>query len=121
MSLLLKDPPPALAVPLMRTPEGSIRVTGTRVGLASIIWEHRRGANPKQIVESFPTLTLAQVHAVLAYYLSNRDAVDGWIAEQEAEYERQRGAWIAAGGHAHLTERIEAHRRKADADAAPAV
>jgi hypothetical protein len=34
-----------------------------------------QGQSPDQIVESLPQLSLAQVHAALAYYFANRDEI----------------------------------------------
>lgn len=73
------DPQP---VPLTTTPEGVVRVNGTRVPLESVVHAFRRGATPEEIVQDFPSLTLTQVYAVLAYYLGNRVEVDAYVAQQ---------------------------------------
>ena len=39
--------------------------------LASVIAAFQEGGCPEQIVQSFPTLTLAQAYGAIAYYLEN--------------------------------------------------
>jgi uncharacterized protein (DUF433 family) len=65
-------------------------VGGTRVTLDSILHAYRRGDTPEEIAEGFPTVPLADIYAVIAYYLRYRDEVDGYLAEQEAAGERAR-------------------------------
>jgi uncharacterized protein (DUF433 family) len=79
------------AVPLYVDPDGAVRVTGTRVLLEIVVGAFEQGDTPEEIVASFPTLQLADVYAVIAYYLRHQDAVKAyiqWVAE-EAEKIRQ--------------------------------
>jgi HAD superfamily hydrolase (TIGR01509 family) len=78
--MLTLDP---LPIPLMER-DGELRVEGTRISLQFVIYEHREGASAEEIVTRFPTLKLAQVHTLLAYYLTNRESVDAYIREREA-------------------------------------
>ncbi len=82
--------PIAINVPLRTDEDGAIRVAGTRVLLEVVISAHLRGDTPEQIVEGFPTLKLADVYTVIAYYLSHRDEVDEYIQQVEREGERIR-------------------------------
>ena len=53
-----------------------------------------QGMTPDQITGSLPQLTLAKVHAVLAYYFDNREAILAEIREDEEFVSRAlRGAW----------------------------
>ena len=52
--------------------EGVYRVEGTRVSLDSLVYLFREGMSEESIVESYPTLTLEQVHGALAFYLANQ-------------------------------------------------
>jgi hypothetical protein len=50
--------------------------------------------SPEEIVLEYPHLTLAQVHAALAYYRVNRDEIEADIDEEEAaavHWEKQLG------------------------------
>ncbi len=54
------------------------------------------GMTPEEIALEYPHLTLAQVHAALAYYHVNRDEVEADISEQEAAGFRCREALAGA-------------------------
>ncbi len=76
--------------PLYETEQGAIRVQGTRVSLDSVVYAYNTGATPESIVQSFTTLKLRDVYAVIAYYLDNREAVDAYLRRREAEADRIR-------------------------------
>src|SRR5262249_4437535 len=51
-------------------------VAGTRIRVQDIyVWHELQGKTPDEIVSDFPQLTLADVHAALAYYWDNREAI----------------------------------------------
>jgi uncharacterized protein (DUF433 family) len=51
-------------------------VAGTDIKVAQIASEHEHlGMTPDEIVEAHPHLTLADVHAALAYYFDHMDAI----------------------------------------------
>jgi uncharacterized protein (DUF433 family) len=59
---------------------GKARIAGHRIRVLDIVaWHEKRGLAPDEIVALFPGLTLADVHAALAYYFDHR-------AEIEAEF-----------------------------------
>jgi len=60
---------------------GAYRVGDTRVSLDSLVYLFREGMSAESIVESYPALTLEQVHGALAYYLANQNEVDAYLAE----------------------------------------
>lgn len=76
---LIVEPQP---IPLTTTPEGVVRITGTRVPLETVVRAFYAGATPEEIAQDFPTVTLAQVYAVLAYYLAHRVEVDAYVMER---------------------------------------
>src|SRR5579859_2070786 len=51
-------------------------ITGSRVPLAVIIHEYKNGASAESIRQSFPTLTLEQIHGALAFYHGNQGEVE---------------------------------------------
>ena len=61
--------------------EGTYRVAGTRVSLDSLVYLFREGISAEGMVESYPALTLEQVHGALAFYLANQKEVDAHLAE----------------------------------------
>ena len=72
---------------LVRTPQGSWRIAGTRISLDSVVYSFCEGATPEEICQDFPGLSLAQVYATIAYYLNNREQVDSYLqdVQQSAE------------------------------------
>jgi uncharacterized protein (DUF433 family) len=51
-------------------------ISGTRIRVQDIVSDHERhGLSPEQIAREFPHLTLAQVHAALAYFYDHRDEI----------------------------------------------
>jgi uncharacterized protein (DUF433 family) len=81
---------PTITVPLRTDEHGSIRVGGTRVLLEVIIACYQQGDTPERINEGFPTLKLADIYAVVAYYLENREQVDAYMRQQDEAGERIR-------------------------------
>lgn len=79
----LDTPTLQLAVPIRKDQEGDLRVGQTRVMLDTVVYAHRMGRTPEQIVQSFPTLDLRDVYTVLAWYLNNRTDVDAYIEQRE--------------------------------------
>ena len=76
--------------PLRTDADGTLRVGDTRVRLASIVFRHRQGDTPEQIQQSFPSVSLSDIYAVIAYYLRHQDDVDAYLAKIEAEADRIR-------------------------------
>lgn len=51
-------------------------VTGTRIRVQDIYAQSEvHGKSPEQVVTAFPHLSLAQVHAALAYYFDHRESI----------------------------------------------
>ena len=65
------------------TCSGRPRVAGTRIRVANIVLWTEHGTSPDEIVASYPQLTLADVHAALAFYFDNREEMDRQIREDE--------------------------------------
>ena len=65
----------------VRQTEGVYRIGDTRISLDSIVYLFREGMSAETMVESYPALTLEQVHGALAFYLGNRQEIDRYLAE----------------------------------------
>jgi uncharacterized protein (DUF433 family) len=78
--------------PLREDASGALRVGNSRVLLESVIQAFQDGATPEMIVQSYSTLSLSDVYAVIAYYLRHRAEVETYVArrEQEADAVRRR-------------------------------
>jgi uncharacterized protein (DUF433 family) len=58
-------------------PQGRPCIDGTRHRVIDIVADHvAHGYSAAQMVEHYPDLTPAQVHAALAYYYDHQDAMD---------------------------------------------
>ena len=70
------------SVPLTQGQDGVFHITGSRVTLDSIVHEFKSGATAEQIQEDFPSVTLSEIYAVIAYFLQHARAVDDYLSEQ---------------------------------------
>src|SRR5689334_14205005 len=66
-------------VPLRTDEYGVIRVGQSQVLLDIVIREFNNGAEPEGIVHGYPTLDLADVYGVIAYYLRHREEIDKYL------------------------------------------
>lgn len=87
--------PETVALPLKMDEHGAIRVSGTRVTLDTLIAFYRQGETPEDLHEGFPTVPLADIYAVIAYYLAHEAEIDDYLKRREEEAERIRQEWEA--------------------------
>lgn len=87
--------PVAVDVPLHVDENGVIRIGNTRVTLKTVVNRYRVGDSPADIHAGFPTLSLSEIYAVIAYYLANREEVDDYIRQIEEEGEARRREYEA--------------------------
>jgi uncharacterized protein (DUF433 family) len=63
---------------------GKPRIAGHRIRVQDIFVLHElKGMTPDAIVQVFPGITLADVHAALAYYWDHRETIQRQIKEDE--------------------------------------
>ena len=72
-------------IELTLTPSGRRpRIAGRRITVADVvIWHERLGRSPDEIAADHD-VTLADVHAALAYYFDHRDEIERHVAEDRA-------------------------------------
>jgi uncharacterized protein (DUF433 family) len=87
----------AVALPLhaesppLRVDEGgAVRVGKSRVSLDLVVEQYENGMTPEDTVRAYDTLALADVYAVVAYYLRHRDEVRAYLKRREEEAEALR-------------------------------
>jgi uncharacterized protein (DUF433 family) len=78
------------APPLRTEPDGTIRVGTSRIPLERVIHAFQDEVTPKEFVEAYPTVTLADVYGVIAYYLRHQAEVDTYLVERERQAEEIR-------------------------------
>jgi uncharacterized protein (DUF433 family) len=93
-----------------------MRIGQTRVRLDTVITAWRQGESPEQIVENFDVLDLADVYAVISYYLHHRAEVEEYMAQNQREGEQVRAEHERRFPSAGIRERLLA-RRAATRDA----
>lgn len=76
-----------IVLPLTLTEDGTIRITGTRVSLDSVVHEYNQGATPEEIAVSFPALRIEDIYAAITYYLNNHEQVEEYLRQQEVDAE----------------------------------
>lgn len=98
-------------LPLKADPDGVVRVGGTRVTLDTVIAAFNEGATPEEIAQQYPSLQLADVYAVIGYYLHRRTEADAYLHQrrEQAQQVRQQneGRFTPAG----IRERLLARRK----------
>jgi uncharacterized protein (DUF433 family) len=87
---------------------GTAYIAGTSLKVAAIAidavtWE----MTPQQIQENYPKLSLAQIHAALAYYYDHQAEIDAQLAAWDAEYEKLRTANPNPLTREQLEERLQ--------------
>lgn len=70
---------------------GKPRIAGHRIKVADVaVWYERMGLSPDEIVSTWPSISLSDVHAALAYYYDHRDQIDADIRAGEEFVEKYR-------------------------------
>jgi uncharacterized protein (DUF433 family) len=83
------------------------RIAGHRIRVQDVaIWHEEMGMSPEEIVRHYPTITLTEVHAALAYYREHRAEIGRAIADECAYIEEHR-----RGHTSLLDERLKRRRR----------
>jgi uncharacterized protein (DUF433 family) len=82
--------PKTVTLPIKMDEHGVILVSNTRVTLDTVIACYHQGDSPEAIHEGFNTVPLADIYAVIAYYLAHRDEVDAYLKQRAKESARIR-------------------------------
>lgn len=77
-------------VPLYMDQDGEVRVGDTRVTLDTVIETFEYGASAEEIALRYPSLRLADVYAVISYYLLHQADVTAYLQERHALEEQVR-------------------------------
>lgn len=74
-------------IPLVTDSGGVIRVGNTRVTLDTLVGAFSDGATAEEIVQQYPSLKLADVYQVIAYYLRRTLEVESYLRQRKAQAE----------------------------------
>lgn len=100
---------PVQTVPLTEV-DGVLRVGGTRVTLDTIVAAFEEGATPEEIAQQYPSLNLADVYAVIGYYLQNQSAIQQYLSERQRQADGIRRQNEARFNPQGVRERLLARR-----------
>jgi hypothetical protein len=75
--------PLTVTVPLREEPAGIYRVGQSRVLLELVLRAFKAGKTPEAIVQSYDTLKLADVYAVVTRYLSDPGPFEAYLARRD--------------------------------------
>jgi uncharacterized protein (DUF433 family) len=91
--------------------QGEIFLAGHRVTLYHVLKDYREGFSAEMLAAAYPTVPLAMVHKVIAFYLENQEEVGRYLNETRAEIERQAAAPARGPSPSELKRRLQAKRR----------
>jgi uncharacterized protein (DUF433 family) len=90
---------------ITRTPGikgGTPHIAGTGVTVRTIVRWHQSGLIPEEIATRVGHLSLAQVHAALAFYYANQEMMDQEMAAEVAESDKIEREYLARQQQSHL-------------------
>ncbi len=97
-------------VPLETDSDGVIRVGKTRVTFDTVISAFLEGATAEEIIFQYPSLDLADVYSVIAYYLRRRDEAETYRQRRQEQAHRMREENEVRFDPAGVRERLLARR-----------
>jgi uncharacterized protein (DUF433 family) len=116
MSLIIIDTP----IPLKTDMDGVVRVGETRVTLDTVIMAFKEGAAAEEIVSQYPSLGLAEVYAVIGYYLQQQPEVEAYLSRRNQLGQKVRWQNEARFNQQGIRDRLlarQAQRGTTDSDA----
>ena len=72
-------------IPLQKASDGAWRISGTRIPVDTIIKAYLNGENAEEIAESFDTVRLADIYAILSYYLERPSEMTAYLQRRDDE------------------------------------
>ena len=90
MLLLLNQTALTEAVPLKEDADGVVRVGGTRVTLDTIVTAFREGATAEEITQQYHSVSLADIYAVIGYYLRQREKIEAYLEQRRVQAQEVR-------------------------------
>lgn len=77
-------------IPLKADEDGVIHVSNTRATLETIVHAFNDGATAEEITQQYPSVPLADIYSVIAYFLRHTDEVEAYLIERREQAEQIR-------------------------------
>lgn len=94
---------------------GYIHLAGHRIGLRHVVERYNDGDSAEMLREHYPTLPLALISKVIAFYLENRAEVDAYVRQGREALDRQAAGPQPGPDAAELRRRMEARQPRESA------
>ena len=88
--------------------DSAIRIAGSRLTLDTIVGAFQRGATAEEIAQDYSSVSLADVYAVIAYYLRHRSEVDDYLVKRAQAHTELRREIEARASYRDLRARLAA-------------
>ncbi|CAG0982303.1 hypothetical protein ANRL3_02212 [Anaerolineae bacterium] len=72
-------------IPLATDQDGVVRISGTRITLDTIVAAFEQGATAEEIAHQYSSLNLADIYAVIGYYLRQRPEVEEYLKGRQRQ------------------------------------
>lgn len=95
---------------LKRDAHGAILLSGHRVSLDDVLHFYSEGYSPEMILGELPTLSLALIHKIIAFYLEHQAELDEHLAYELEEIDRQHSQAAEGPSLAELRQRMRSLR-----------
>jgi len=106
---LVKEP--VESIPIKMNSDNVILIGNTRVTLDTVVDAFVSGATPEEIVYQYPSLTLADVYAVVGYYLNHQAEVDEYLKQRQDHADRVRKKVELRSSPIGIRERLLARQK----------
>ena len=105
----------AETAPLQANEDGAILVGKTRVTLDTLVAVFHQGATAEKIVYRYPSLNLADVYALIAFYLKHQSEVETYLQQRQQRSQEIREMNQARFDPQALRDRLLARRTEQEA------
>ena len=106
-------------IPLRADNLGVMRVGDTRVTLDTVVRSFEQGHTAEEIISHFPALRLADVYAVIAYYLNHQGEVRLYLQQQKMAAEKMWQQIEAESDYQGFRQRLLARHQLQTGSATP--
>jgi uncharacterized protein (DUF433 family) len=72
---------------------GYATIDGHHIRVIDVIYLHKWGYSQEKMLETYPSLNLAQIYAAISYYYENQSELDEEIRESEEFFDRMEQEW----------------------------